>query len=224
MQRLARAVPIAPHVTAYAVSILAGDPPRPAARAAARPRLRPLRRLAARRPGARDRRQDLRPARRPLQRLDRRHPRRGDALAAAPDHPQLRGRGRGHHDRGRRPRDPRRRRRRRRSNRRRGDDRAHRPRRRRPQPAACRRDAPARARSFLPSEVDPTVFDEAFLRQLERLLLLMRVAGPRRAEGRPAERQARPVASSSPTTATTPSATTSASSTGTSSPASRSCS
>lgn len=27
---------------------------------------------------------------------------------------------------------------------------------------------------FLPSEVDPTVFDEAFLRQLERLLLLMR--------------------------------------------------
>ncbi len=28
--------------------------------------------------------------------------------------------------------------------------------------------------SFLPSEVDPTVFDEAFLRQLERLLLIMR--------------------------------------------------
>lgn len=27
---------------------------------------------------------------------------------------------------------------------------------------------------FLPSEVDPTVFDEAFLRQLERLMLLMR--------------------------------------------------
>jgi uncharacterized protein (DUF58 family) len=27
---------------------------------------------------------------------------------------------------------------------------------------------------FLPSEVDPTVFDEGFLRQLERLLLLMR--------------------------------------------------
>jgi uncharacterized protein (DUF58 family) len=27
---------------------------------------------------------------------------------------------------------------------------------------------------FLPSEVDPTVFDEAFLRQLERLLILMR--------------------------------------------------
>ncbi len=29
-------------------------------------------------------------------------------------------------------------------------------------------------RSFLPGELDPTVFDEAFLRQLERLLLLMR--------------------------------------------------
>src|SRR6478609_2815582 len=29
-------------------------------------------------------------------------------------------------------------------------------------------------RTFLPSEVDPTVFDEAFLRQLERLLLIMR--------------------------------------------------
>src|SRR5690242_17181566 len=28
--------------------------------------------------------------------------------------------------------------------------------------------------SFLPNEVDPTVFDEAFLRQLERLLLLLR--------------------------------------------------
>ena len=27
---------------------------------------------------------------------------------------------------------------------------------------------------FLPNDVDPTVFDEAFLRQLERLLLLMR--------------------------------------------------
>jgi uncharacterized protein (DUF58 family) len=27
---------------------------------------------------------------------------------------------------------------------------------------------------FLPSEVDPTVFDEAFLRQLERLVLLLR--------------------------------------------------
>jgi uncharacterized protein (DUF58 family) len=33
--------------------------------------------------------------------------------------------------------------------------------------------APARP-AFLPSEVDPTVFDEAFLRQLERLLLIMK--------------------------------------------------
>ncbi len=37
-----------------------------------------------------------------------------------------------------------------------------------PRPIARERQA------FLPSEVDPTVFDEAFLRQLERLLLLMR--------------------------------------------------
>jgi uncharacterized protein (DUF58 family) len=36
-----------------------------------------------------------------------------------------------------------------------------------PRPAAGRA-------TFLPSEIDPTVFDEAFLRQLERLLLLMR--------------------------------------------------
>ena len=42
--------------------------PGPAPRAGARPRLRPLRRLAARRPGARDRGQDLRAARRPVQR------------------------------------------------------------------------------------------------------------------------------------------------------------
>jgi uncharacterized protein (DUF58 family) len=37
-----------------------------------------------------------------------------------------------------------------------------------PTPASGARPA------FLPSEVDPTVFDESFLRQLERLLLLMR--------------------------------------------------
>ncbi len=43
--------------------------------------------------------------------------------------------------------------------------------------AATRRERAGsgrRGQSFLPSEVDPTVFDEAFLRQLERLLLLMR--------------------------------------------------
>ncbi len=38
------------------------------------------------------------------------------------------------------------------------------------EPAAGARGRPA----FLPGELDPTVFDEAFLRQLERLLLLMR--------------------------------------------------
>jgi uncharacterized protein (DUF58 family) len=44
-------------------------------------------------------------------------------------------------------------------------------------PTAGASSAPATAGTrqvFLPSEVDPTVFDEAFLRQLERLLLLMR--------------------------------------------------
>jgi uncharacterized protein (DUF58 family) len=34
--------------------------------------------------------------------------------------------------------------------------------------------APGSRPAFLPSDVDPTVFDEAFLRQLERLLLLLR--------------------------------------------------
>lgn len=46
-----------------------------------------------------------------------------------------------------------------------------------PQPEAPPAPAVATAGTrpvFLPNEVDPTVFDEAFLRQLERLLLLMR--------------------------------------------------
>jgi uncharacterized protein (DUF58 family) len=34
---------------------------------------------------------------------------------------------------------------------------------------------PGRRRAFLPSDVDPTVFDEGFLRQLERLQVLMRM-------------------------------------------------
>jgi uncharacterized protein (DUF58 family) len=42
-----------------------------------------------------------------------------------------------------------------------------------PPAAPAKRDAAGRP-VFLPSEIDPTVFDEAFLRQLERLLLLMR--------------------------------------------------
>lgn len=39
---------------------------------------------------------------------------------------------------------------------------------------STKRPAAGTRQSFLPSEVDPTVFDEAFLRQLERLLVLMR--------------------------------------------------
>ncbi len=41
-------------------------------------------------------------------------------------------------------------------------------------PAAGARPPAGARQAFLPSEVDPTVFDEAFLRQLERLLLVMR--------------------------------------------------
>jgi len=41
-------------------------------------------------------------------------------------------------------------------------------------PATADRPAAGARQAFLPSEVDSTVFDEAFLRQLERLLLLMR--------------------------------------------------
>jgi uncharacterized protein (DUF58 family) len=43
-------------------------------------------------------------------------------------------------------------------------------------PSAVPADRPAAGvrQAFLPTEVDPTVFDEGFLRQLERLLLLMR--------------------------------------------------
>ncbi len=107
MQRLARAVPIAPHITAYAVSVLAAShPDQPRAPELVK-RIRPLRRLAARSPGARHGRQDLRPARRPVQRVGRRHPGRRTALAAPPDDPQLRGRGRGDHDGSHDPGDPR---------------------------------------------------------------------------------------------------------------------
>ena len=42
------------------------------------------------------------------------------------------------------------------------------------QPGGGAAPAAGTRQAFLPSEVDPTVFDEAFLRQLERLLLLMR--------------------------------------------------
>jgi uncharacterized protein (DUF58 family) len=43
-----------------------------------------------------------------------------------------------------------------------------------PADASAVRPAAGRRQALLPSEVDPTVFDETFLRQLERLLLLMR--------------------------------------------------
>jgi uncharacterized protein (DUF58 family) len=43
-----------------------------------------------------------------------------------------------------------------------------------PGPATPPQAAAGTRRVFLPSEVDPTVFDETFLRQLERLLLIMR--------------------------------------------------
>jgi uncharacterized protein (DUF58 family) len=45
-----------------------------------------------------------------------------------------------------------------------------------PEPASgdVQRPIAGQRQVFLPSEVDPTVFDEAFLRQLERLLILMR--------------------------------------------------
>ena len=83
MQRLARSVPIAPHVTAYAVSLLAATHPDNDRAPGARARVRALRRLAARRPGAGAGGQDPRPAGRPLQRRHRRHPRGGAAGACA---------------------------------------------------------------------------------------------------------------------------------------------
>src|SRR6187200_2530666 len=43
-----------------------------------------------------------------------------------------------------------------------------------PSTTAVDRPIAGTRQAFLPSEVDTTVFDEAFLRQLERLLLLMR--------------------------------------------------
>ena len=95
MQQLARSVPIAPHVTAYAVSVLAATHPDNARAPELVRSVRALRRLAARRPGAGAGRQDPRPDGRPLQRGHRRHPRGGHAGAAPPGDPQLRGRGRG---------------------------------------------------------------------------------------------------------------------------------
>jgi uncharacterized protein (DUF58 family) len=43
-----------------------------------------------------------------------------------------------------------------------------------PGPSSATAPKPGGRQAFLPSEIDPTVFDEGFLRQLERLQLLMR--------------------------------------------------
>ena len=104
MQRLARAVPIAPHITAYAVSVLAATHPDNRRAPVAGAPVRPLRRLAARRAGAGRRGQDPGADGRALQRLRRRRPGRRAAGAPPPRDPQLRGRGRGHQLRGRGPR------------------------------------------------------------------------------------------------------------------------
>jgi hypothetical protein len=99
MQRLARSVPIAPHVTAYAVSVLsATHPEAPRAPSLVKEYVRyggSPRGAQALVPG----RQDPCPARRSLQRCRRGRPRSGDARAASPRNPQFRGRGRGDHQR-----------------------------------------------------------------------------------------------------------------------------
>ena len=56
-----------------------------------------------------------------------------------------------------------------------------------------RRDRRDAGRRSCPSEVDPTVFDEALPSAARAAAAAHEVAGPRRAEGRPAQRQARPV-------------------------------
>ncbi len=111
MQRLARAVPIAPHVTAYAVSVLAATHPDQG-------RAPGLVRDYVRYGGSPRGAQALVTAGKIYALLDGRFNVSIDdvrAVATAvpppPDHPELRGRGRGHHDRGRHPRHPRRRRR-----------------------------------------------------------------------------------------------------------------
>ena len=142
----------------------------------------------------------LRPARRPLQRLDRRHPRRRPArrcatassstsrarprasrprpssapildavVAARPSSSAVAARDRAMTASPTPPADRRR---------------------RRPPAGPARRHA---SRRSCPSEVDPTVFDEALPAPARAPAAADAVAGPRRAQGRPAERQARPV-------------------------------
>ena len=108
MQRVARDVPIASHVMAYAIRILRATHPDTERVPGDRQELRPLRRIAPRRAGHGAGREDPRPARRPLQRRVRRCPGSCAAGAAASGHPQLRGRGRGNQHRFGRARDHRR--------------------------------------------------------------------------------------------------------------------
>ena len=221
----------------YAVSRARGDAPRQPARARSSSAVRPLRRLAARRPGAPARRQDPRPDRRPLRRLDRRRPGGRAARAPPPHDPQLRGRGRGHQaptpssapssTRSRRPPS---------SRRPRHNTMADLPHPARRAADAWRAERDPRVRSRRPEPASTPVGVKAFLpttstrRSSTRLPAPARAsrradeaAGPGRAKGgRRASSAAR--ASSSPTTATTPWATTSASSTGTYTPGWRSCS
>ena len=83
MQRLARAVPIAPAHHRVRGVAAGRDAPRQPARARPGPPVRPLRRLAARRPGPGHRGQDPRADGRPVQRLDRRRAGRRAARRSA---------------------------------------------------------------------------------------------------------------------------------------------
>ena len=82
--QVARSVPIARPVQAYAIRLTLGDASGLAVRDAARQALRALRRQPARGAGARARRQDPRAHARPRVRVGRRHPRRRAAGAAPP--------------------------------------------------------------------------------------------------------------------------------------------
>ena len=94
MRHVARSVPIARPVQAYAIRLTLGIASRLAVCDAARQALRALRREPARRAGARARGQDPGAQPRPGVRVGRRHPRRRAAGAAPPDSPELRGRSR----------------------------------------------------------------------------------------------------------------------------------
>ena len=108
MQQLARDVPIASHVMAYAIRILRATHPDTERVPEIVRHVRPLRRIPARGAGDRARRQDPRAARRAIQRLLCGRAGRRRAGAAPPGDPELRGRGRGHQHRFDRARDHRR--------------------------------------------------------------------------------------------------------------------